>query len=165
VVATARSRWRWIALAYPALTTLAVVVTANHFWLDGIAAAALLALAIGAQRAAGPAYRAVRRSVLAPAGATATADVPAAVGAPDRVPVGPAQARPRPAPSATAGASTGGSPEPRGAAPAVHRAHARVRHGPRPCAARACVSAPSRDHSGRRPQAGLAAPPRDQDGR
>jgi hypothetical protein len=59
VVATARSRWRWLALAYPALTTLAVVVTANHFWLDGIAAAALLALAIVAQRAAGPAYRAL----------------------------------------------------------------------------------------------------------
>jgi PAP2 superfamily len=59
VVTTARGRWRWLALAYPALTTLAVVVTANHFWLDGIAAAALLALAIGLQRAAGPAWRAL----------------------------------------------------------------------------------------------------------
>jgi len=59
VVTTAGSRWRWLALAYPVLTTLAVVVTANHFWLDGIAAAALLALSIGAQRAAGPARRAL----------------------------------------------------------------------------------------------------------
>ena len=59
IVATARSRWRWLALAYPALTTLAVVVTANHFWLDGIAAAALLALSVGMQRAAGPAGRAL----------------------------------------------------------------------------------------------------------
>ena len=52
VVTTARSRWRWLALAYPALTALAVTVTANHFWLDGIAAAALLALVLIAQRAA-----------------------------------------------------------------------------------------------------------------
>jgi PAP2 superfamily protein len=52
VVTTARSRWRWLALAYPALTVLAVTVTANHFWLDGIAAAALLALVLIAQRAA-----------------------------------------------------------------------------------------------------------------
>ena len=44
IVRAVRSRWRWLALAYPALTTLAVVVTANHFWLDGIAAAALLGL-------------------------------------------------------------------------------------------------------------------------
>lgn len=51
VVATVRSRWRWLALAYPALTTLAVVVTAKHFWLDGIAAA---------QAAAGPHARAGR---------------------------------------------------------------------------------------------------------
>jgi hypothetical protein len=52
VVTTARSRWRWLALAYPALTALAVTVTANHFWLDGIAAAALLALVLIVQRAA-----------------------------------------------------------------------------------------------------------------
>ncbi len=51
VVTTAGSRWRWLVLAYPALTTLAVVVTANHFWLDGIAAAVLLALMLAAQRA------------------------------------------------------------------------------------------------------------------
>lgn len=51
VVHVSRSRWRWLALGYPALTLLAVVVTANHFWLDGIAAAALLALALAGQRA------------------------------------------------------------------------------------------------------------------
>jgi hypothetical protein len=51
IVHVSRSRWRWLALAYPALTTLAVVVTANHFWLDGVAAAALLALALALQRA------------------------------------------------------------------------------------------------------------------
>jgi PAP2 superfamily len=51
IVNVSRSRWRWLALAYPVLTTLAVVVTANHFWLDGAAAAILLALALLIQRA------------------------------------------------------------------------------------------------------------------
>ena len=57
VVRVSRSRWRWLALGYPVLTTLAVVVTANHFWLDGVAAAILLALALLIQRAA----QAIRR--------------------------------------------------------------------------------------------------------
>ena len=52
VVQVSRSRWRWLALAYPALTVLAVVVTANHFWLDGLVAALLLALVLLVQRAA-----------------------------------------------------------------------------------------------------------------
>jgi MFS superfamily sulfate permease-like transporter len=59
VVQVSRSRWRWLALGYPALTLLAVVVTANHFWLDGIAAALLLALALLVQRAG----RAARRQL------------------------------------------------------------------------------------------------------
>jgi hypothetical protein len=46
VVRVSRSRWRWLALAYPAATTLVVVVTANHFWADGIVAAVLLVLAM-----------------------------------------------------------------------------------------------------------------------
>ena len=50
IVEVSRSRWRWLALAYPVLTMLAVVVTANHYWLDGIAAALLLALALVVQR-------------------------------------------------------------------------------------------------------------------
>jgi hypothetical protein len=51
IVHVSGSRWRWLALGYPALTTLAVVVTANHYWLDGVAAAILLALALLVQRA------------------------------------------------------------------------------------------------------------------
>jgi hypothetical protein len=51
VIGTAASRWRWLALAYPALTLLVVVVTANHFWMDGIVAAALLAAVLAVQRA------------------------------------------------------------------------------------------------------------------
>jgi hypothetical protein len=50
IIEVSRSRWRWLALAYPLLTMLAVVVTANHYWLDGIAAAVLLALALVVQR-------------------------------------------------------------------------------------------------------------------
>jgi hypothetical protein len=51
VITAARSRWRWLALLYPAATTLAVVVTANHFWLDGIVAGLLLALVLLVQYA------------------------------------------------------------------------------------------------------------------
>jgi PAP2 superfamily len=61
VVRCSRSRWRWLALAYPAATTLVVVVTANHFWADGIVAGALLLLAMAAYRACGAAGRALRR--------------------------------------------------------------------------------------------------------
>jgi hypothetical protein len=43
VVTVARSPWRWLVLAHPVLTTLAVVATANHFWLDGVVAVFLLA--------------------------------------------------------------------------------------------------------------------------
>ena len=52
VITMARSRWRWLAVGYPILTTLAVVVTANHFWLDGIVAGALVAVIVAGQRLA-----------------------------------------------------------------------------------------------------------------
>jgi hypothetical protein len=61
VVRVSASRWRWLALAYPAVTTLVVVVTANHFWADGIVAAALLALAILAYRAGRTSWQALGR--------------------------------------------------------------------------------------------------------
>ena len=52
VITVSRNRWRWLAAAYPVLTLLVVVVTANHFWLDGIAAGLLVALVLVMQRAA-----------------------------------------------------------------------------------------------------------------
>jgi hypothetical protein len=55
VIAASRGRWRWLAVAYPVLTTLVVVVTANHYWLDGVAAGLLVAGALGVQQAARPA--------------------------------------------------------------------------------------------------------------
>jgi hypothetical protein len=109
VICVSRSRWRWLILVYPALTTLAVVVTANHFWLDGVAAAALLALALLAQRAGRVSLRALvgagripgwaaRSAVLRPA-------VEAALPALDRSPaVGP------PAPAAPAAPITPARP-------------------------------------------------------
>ncbi len=51
VLVVARSRWRWLAVAYPLTTLLVVVVTGNHYWLDGIVGVALLAVAIAAVRA------------------------------------------------------------------------------------------------------------------
>ena len=48
VVRVSTSRWRWLVLAHPALTMLVVVVTGNHVWLDGVAAAVLLAVSLGA---------------------------------------------------------------------------------------------------------------------
>ncbi|MFQ6391934.1 phosphatase PAP2 family protein [Nocardia sp. KC 131] len=45
VVAATRTRWRWLALAHPVITTLVVVGTGNHYWLDVIVAITLLAVA------------------------------------------------------------------------------------------------------------------------
>ncbi|MFE0516921.1 phosphatase PAP2 family protein [Streptomyces sp. NPDC058964] len=45
VVAT-RSRLRWLWLLHPAVTLLVIVGTANHYWLDAIAATAMLGLAL-----------------------------------------------------------------------------------------------------------------------
>jgi hypothetical protein len=42
-----RSWARALALAYPLFTTFAVVVTGNHFWLDAVGGAVVLALGIG----------------------------------------------------------------------------------------------------------------------
>jgi hypothetical protein len=78
VVRFSASRWRWLALAYPAATTLVVVVTANHFWADGIVAAALLGLSMLAYRAGTAARRALgRRHRPQPAGLAAGAAGPA----------------------------------------------------------------------------------------
>lgn len=35
------SRWRWLWIAHPLITFAVVVVTANHYWLDGLVAIAL----------------------------------------------------------------------------------------------------------------------------
>ena len=45
VIVVSRSKWRWLVLVHPILTMLAITVTANHFWLDGIVAVGLLGVA------------------------------------------------------------------------------------------------------------------------
>lgn len=66
VVTVSSSRWRWLVLAHPLVTTFVVVATANHFWLDGIVAIGLLVIAIvitdaGARLLAGRRYLLHRR--------------------------------------------------------------------------------------------------------
>ncbi len=48
VILTSTSRWRWLVIAQPVLTVYAVVATANHFWLDCVAAAGLVLLVFAA---------------------------------------------------------------------------------------------------------------------
>ena len=60
-----RSRWRWLALAHPILTLLAVTDTANHWWLDGVGAVLLIPPAWWLHRRA-VALIAARRAVAAP---------------------------------------------------------------------------------------------------
>ena len=46
IVAASTSKWRWIFVTHIVITMLAVSATGNHWWLDGIAAIALLAIAL-----------------------------------------------------------------------------------------------------------------------
>ncbi|HEY9371045.1 phosphatase PAP2 family protein [Streptomyces sp.] len=53
LIAAMRTRWRLLWLLHPALTLLVIVGTANHYWFDALAAAALLGVALTAIRAPG----------------------------------------------------------------------------------------------------------------
>ncbi|MDT9690020.1 phosphatase PAP2 family protein [Streptomyces sp. P9(2023)] len=53
LIAATRSRARWWWLLHPALTLLVIVGTANHYWFDALAAAALLGIALAVVRAPG----------------------------------------------------------------------------------------------------------------
>jgi PAP2 superfamily len=67
VISTLRSRWRWLAVLYPVMTTLAVIVTANHFWLDGIVAGLILVLVLAVQTGARTLYERLRAPRVVPA--------------------------------------------------------------------------------------------------
>ena len=41
-LSVSRSRWRWLAVGHAVLTLLSIAITANHWWLDSLAAAALV---------------------------------------------------------------------------------------------------------------------------
>ncbi|MGW0120480.1 phosphatase PAP2 family protein [Streptomyces sp. NPDC003327] len=66
LIAATRSRWRVLWLLHPLVTLLVIVGTANHYWFDALAAAALLGLALLA-------VRAPRDHATAPARAAASA--------------------------------------------------------------------------------------------
>jgi hypothetical protein len=51
------TRWRWLGPVHLVLTILAVTITANHWWLDGIVAGGVLAVAYLAQRAVRSSWR------------------------------------------------------------------------------------------------------------
>jgi hypothetical protein len=154
VVTTARGRWRWLALAYPALTTLAVVVTANHFWLDGIAAAVLLALSIAVQRASRGALADAARGLARRAPALVTAGMAAmgaAAGAAGMVPLAAGGIAGRPA-----GGPAGGG-ERAGRRGAGSPAHGRAQAAPAGGAAPARAHASPRGRTARRDVGGYAA--------
>jgi hypothetical protein len=56
VITRGTSRWRWLIVAHPVITVLVVVGTGNHYWADGVVAAAVVATVLSLQAAA----RAVR---------------------------------------------------------------------------------------------------------
>ncbi|MFF3877472.1 phosphatase PAP2 family protein [Streptomyces sp. NPDC001978] len=66
IVAT-RSRWRWLWLLHPLVTLLVIVGTANHYWLDALAATVLLGIALAVihppHRTASTAGRGARRLI------------------------------------------------------------------------------------------------------
>jgi hypothetical protein len=50
VITVSTSKWRWLVAVQPIATMYAVIATANHFWLDGVAAAGLVVLVIAVFR-------------------------------------------------------------------------------------------------------------------
>jgi hypothetical protein len=49
VIASTRG-WRWVALAHPVVTMIVVVVTGNHYWLDGVVGIVIAGLAVSFER-------------------------------------------------------------------------------------------------------------------
>src|SRR4051812_46029520 len=50
VLLATTSKWRFVVLAHPVITLAAIVLTANHYWLDAVAATALFAFALAVDR-------------------------------------------------------------------------------------------------------------------
>ena len=47
VLLATKSRWRYLVLAHPLVTLAAIVLTANHYWLDAVVATFLFVIALG----------------------------------------------------------------------------------------------------------------------
>ena len=50
VVRALDTRWRWFVVLHPVITLAAIVITANHYWLDALAAVALIGAAMALER-------------------------------------------------------------------------------------------------------------------
>ena len=61
-----RRRWlRWLAIAYPMLTLFCIIVTGNHYWIDGVGGLVCLGVGYLIARAATTAWEARRGTVTA----------------------------------------------------------------------------------------------------
>jgi PAP2 superfamily len=47
VLIATKSKWRYVVLAHPVITLAAIVLTANHYWLDAVVATFLFGVALG----------------------------------------------------------------------------------------------------------------------
>jgi hypothetical protein len=63
----AATPWRWLGVVHLVVTLFVVTATANHFWLDGVAAAVIVAAAFLIDRAGRAAVRKVRADIFVPA--------------------------------------------------------------------------------------------------
>jgi hypothetical protein len=61
VITVSRSNWRWLILLHTAATIYVVIVTANHYWSDGIVAVALIALSLALQAVCRPMVERLRQ--------------------------------------------------------------------------------------------------------
>lgn len=85
VVVSVRTRWRWLVVAHPLVTVLVVVVTANHYWVDGLVGVVLLLAAMWLARRALPGFPARRPPDSASSAArTSRSGSPATAGGPAR---------------------------------------------------------------------------------
>jgi PAP2 superfamily len=66
MILVTRSRWRWLWVLHPVVTFAVVVVTANHYWLDGLVA---LILVVCCLPLLGPAVRRLAGDTSVPSGA------------------------------------------------------------------------------------------------
>jgi PAP2 superfamily len=77
LIVSLRTKWRWLAVLYPLVTLWAVVVTGNHFIIDGVVSVLLLAVAAGIAMAI-PSQRPMYRSGVKTARPATAEAVPAA---------------------------------------------------------------------------------------
>jgi hypothetical protein len=66
VIVAGTGRWRYWILAHPVLTVVAVTATANHWWLDGVVAIAILFAAWAIDRATRPVIARLRTQAAPP---------------------------------------------------------------------------------------------------